>query len=58
MNLGLNWTYRQKYVTVKDELELLSKVTIPDLNRVLEEWPLWPATVVTVGPTTKLHAPH
>ena len=58
MNLGLNWTYRQKYVTVKDELELLSKVPIPDLNRVLEEWPLWPATVVTVGPTTKLHAPH
>ena len=57
MSLGLNWIYRQKYVSVDDELRLLERVKLQDLERILEHWPLWPATVVTVGPTTDLRKP-
>ena len=30
------------------------KVTLTDLNRVLRDWPLWPMTIVSVGPTTDI----
>jgi predicted Zn-dependent peptidase len=57
MSLGLNWTYRRKYVTIQDDLDAYTRVTVADVRRVLERWPLWPATLVTVGPTTDLAAP-
>jgi predicted Zn-dependent peptidase len=57
MSLGLNWTYRRKYLTIEADLQAYSRVTMADLRRVLERWPLWPATVVTVGPTTDVAAP-
>lgn len=56
-SLGFHWAYRHAYLTVEDELEAFSRVTLEDIRRVLTEWPLWPMTVVSVGPTTDIHRP-
>ena len=56
-SLGFHWMYRRAYLTVEDELEAFSRVTLDDLRRLLRDWPLWPMTVVSVGPTTEIHAP-
>lgn len=53
-SLGFHWTYRREYLPVADELEAYNRVTVADLRRVLERWPLLPLTVVSVGPTTEL----
>ena len=57
MSLGLNWTYRREYLSIEDELGGYAAVTTDDLRKILEQWPLWPATIVTVGPTTEISAP-
>ncbi len=54
MSLGFHWTYRREHMAVERELEAYSKVTLEDLRRVLERWPLVPMTVVSVGPTTEI----
>ena len=39
------------------ELDLFGQVTLDDIRRVLDRWPLLPMTVVSVGPTTDVHPP-
>ena len=56
-SLGFNWTYRREYVPVARELELYSRVTRDDIRRVLEDWPLLPMSLVSVGPTTDIKPP-
>jgi predicted Zn-dependent peptidase len=56
-SLGFHWMYRRNYLSIDEELEAFSRVTLADLRRVLAEWPLWPMTIVSVGPTTDIHAP-
>jgi predicted Zn-dependent peptidase len=56
-SLGFHWAYRQEYQSVADELESFARVTLDDVRRVLDTWPLQPMTVVSVGPTTDVH-PH
>jgi hypothetical protein len=57
-SLGFHWTYRREYLSVADELEAFSRVTLADLRRVLDRWPLLPLSLVSVGPTTDVHPPH
>ena len=56
-SLGFHWMYRRAYLTLEDELEAFSRVTLDDLRRLLRDWPLWPLTIVSVGPTTEIRAP-
>ncbi len=56
-SLGFHWMYRHAYLSIEDELQAFNKVTLDDLRRLLADWPLWPLTIVSVGPTTELHAP-
>jgi predicted Zn-dependent peptidase len=56
-SLGFHWTYRGEYLSVAQELEAFSRVTLDDLRRVLADWSLLPMTIVSVGPTTDVHAP-
>ncbi|MGZ3487505.1 MAG: M16 family metallopeptidase [Isosphaeraceae bacterium] len=55
--LGFQWMYRRAYLTLEAELEAFSRVTLDDLRRLLRDWPLWPMTIVSVGPTTDVHQP-
>lgn len=56
-SLGFHWAYRREYQSVAEELEAFTNVSLKDLRRVLEQWPLLPMTVVSVGPTTEVKAP-
>jgi predicted Zn-dependent peptidase len=56
-SLGFQWTYRREYLSVEDELNAYSKVTPDDISRVIDQYPLLPQTIVSVGPTTDVHAP-
>jgi predicted Zn-dependent peptidase len=51
-SLGFNWMYHGAYISVEQELEAFNRVTRDDLGRLLVDWPLWPMTIVSVGPTT------
>jgi predicted Zn-dependent peptidase len=55
-SLGFHWMYRRTYVPLEQELEAFNNVTLDQVRRLLSEWPIWPLTVVSVGPTTELHA--
>jgi predicted Zn-dependent peptidase len=51
-SLGFHWMYHRAYISVEQELEAFSRVSSDDLRRLLAEWPLWPMSTVSVGPTT------
>ena len=51
-SLGFNWAYRREYIPVARELDLFGQVTLEDVRRVLNRYPLSKMTVVSVGPTT------
>jgi predicted Zn-dependent peptidase len=53
-SLGFHWMYRRTYLTLENELEAFSRVTLADLLRLLRDFPLWPMTVVSVGPSADL----
>jgi predicted Zn-dependent peptidase len=56
-SLGYHWMYRHAYLSVKEELDAFNRVTLGDVGRLLHDWPLWPLTIVSVGPTTDVHPP-
>jgi predicted Zn-dependent peptidase len=57
MSLGFHWTYRREYLSVEREIESYARVTLADVRRLTEKWPLLPMSVVSVGPTTDVHPP-
>jgi predicted Zn-dependent peptidase len=57
-SLGFQWMYRRTYLSVEDELEAFTRVSLADVQRVLHEYPLWPMTIVSVGPTTDIQRPN
>ncbi|MEQ8211095.1 MAG: pitrilysin family protein [Lacipirellulaceae bacterium] len=49
-NVGGNWMLRESYRSVEDDLAAVDSVTLDDLHRVLEKYPLTRATTVSIGP--------
>ena len=47
----------QRHPRWKTELVALSRATVERYRRALTRWPLWPMTIVGVGPTTDVHRP-
>jgi predicted Zn-dependent peptidase len=56
-SLGFHWVYRHAYLPIEGELEAFASVNLDQIRRMLKEWPLWPMTIVSVGPTTKVKPP-
>ena len=56
-SLGNNWLYRQEYRPVSKDLADYRAVTIHDIRRLLDEFPLLPVTTATVGPLEQLAVP-
>ncbi len=52
---GFYWLAHREYHSIEQDLEAFSRVTLDDLRRILKEWPFWPMTIVSVGPTTDVH---
>ena len=53
-SLGGNWIYRQEYRSVDDDLNTLKSLTVSDIRRLLEIYPLGLTTMATVGPLEEL----
>lgn len=53
-SLGGNWVYRQKYYSVEDDLELLSNISLDDIQTLLKKYPLGHSTTAAVGPMTSV----
>ena len=47
--LGLNWIYRYEYKALAEELKKLQSITTDDINKLLEEYPLEPVTILGLG---------
>lgn len=55
--LGYNWTYLKQYRTVDDELAAVDAVTLADVRRVLDRYPIDNPAMVALGPLEKLDRP-
>ena len=56
-SLGNHWLYRDRYVSVDEDLEAIRAVTVGDIRKVLDEFPLRQTTNVTVGPLESINWP-
>lgn len=48
--LGNNWLFRREYRSIADDLAIVQNITLNDLRRLLEDFPLGQMTTVGVGP--------
>jgi len=53
-SLGGNWVYRDEYRSVDDDLQTLHALTVADIRRALDDYPLGWVTAATVGPLEEL----
>lgn len=53
-SLGATWLYRHEYRSVQDDLNELQAITLDDMRRLLDKYPLGSTTTVAVGPLTEL----
>jgi predicted Zn-dependent peptidase len=52
--LGHNWLYRQEYRTVAQDLATLREISVADIRKLLERYPLGQTTISSVGPLESL----
>ncbi len=50
MTLGSNWLYRHEYRSVVDDLEILKRITLADIRKLLDKYPLGQTTTIGLGP--------
>jgi predicted Zn-dependent peptidase len=53
-SLGGNWVYRGEYRSVADDLQTVRSVTLDDITRLREQFPIKLSTTVGVGPRESL----
>ncbi len=53
-SLGHNWLYRSEYRTVADDLATLRSISVDDIRKLLEIYPLRQTTTSSVGPLDEL----
>lgn len=56
-SLGSNWVYRSEYRSIADDLQSIRSVTLNDVRRVIDEYPLRMLTTAGVGPLRELSLP-
>lgn len=49
-SVGGNWIQHGEYLSLRDELDQISSVTLDDIMRLLHDYPLLQATTVAIGP--------
>jgi predicted Zn-dependent peptidase len=52
--LGMSWTYLKQYRSVDDELKAYESVTLADVRKVLDRYPLDRVTTLALGPLKTL----
>lgn len=49
-SLGNNWLFRREYRSIEEELSIVRNITLSDIRRLLDEFPLGQTTTIGVGP--------
>lgn len=52
-SLGNNWLFRREYRSIADDVAIVQKITLDDIRRLLDEFPLGQMTTVGVGPLSE-----
>lgn len=55
MVLGMNWLYQHEYRSLDTELESYQTVTLEQIRKVLDQYPLTRVTTLALGPSQSLH---
>jgi predicted Zn-dependent peptidase len=55
MAIGSHWTYQGEYKSVDDELRAYESVTLQDVRKVLDHYPLPQVTTLALGPLAELN---
>ena len=56
-SVGNNWVQRRTYRTIRESVEAYQRVTLDDIMKLLDAYPVLPRTTVTVGPLTSRPEP-
>ncbi|REK25480.1 MAG: insulinase family protein [Planctomycetota bacterium] len=56
-NVGGSWLHGRPYRSVREDLDALAAVTVDDVARVMEQFPLTRNTTIAVGPLDDVAAP-
>jgi predicted Zn-dependent peptidase len=48
--LGNNWLFRREYRSIDDDLAIVRNITLGDIRRLLDQFPLGQTTTIGVGP--------
>lgn len=56
-NVGGNWTQRREYRSVRNDLDAVEAVKLPDVAAVLAKYPLTASTTVCIGPLADVPRP-
>jgi predicted Zn-dependent peptidase len=56
-SVGINWLHRQRYLTVRDDLDALAAVTVEQVADLLDQYPLSRSMTIAVGPLANVAAP-
>ncbi|TWT35524.1 Insulinase (Peptidase family M16) [Posidoniimonas corsicana] len=56
-SVGVNWLHRREYRTAQQDLDSIEAVTLADVRRVLQRYPLTSGATLTVGPREKIAWP-
>lgn len=48
--LGNNWLFRREYRSIDDDLAIVRNITLDDIRRLLDQFPLGQTTTIGVGP--------
>ncbi|MEE2641816.1 MAG: pitrilysin family protein [Planctomycetota bacterium] len=51
--VGGNWLSRQEYKTVREVADCYDRLSVADLNRVVEKYPLHPSNTLAIGPLSE-----
>jgi predicted Zn-dependent peptidase len=51
--LGANWLFRREYRSIADDVAIVQNITLDDIRRLLDLFPLGQLTTVGVGPLSK-----
>lgn len=55
--IGMAWTYLHQYRSVEDEIKAFDAVTLKDIRKVLDRYPIDELTTLALGPLKKVKAP-
>lgn len=56
-SVGINWLHRERYIPVREDLDVLAALTLDELHAALKAYPLSQSMTIAIGPIEEVAAP-